>query len=470
MLTWVVGPVLLLLVLASLPAALGGFGGFDDAQFLATPQLIFHHGLLPWRDIYTFHGILSDVVDGWIGMVVFGNTRWGETAGTTIFVNPTYLIVLYAFVAYFCRKNRLILVGFSIAIATGLLPADVPRFLLVPLSFILLDQVLRRPDWMRCALFMFVLFTEAILTPEATLFVPCLFCTVILFELAGRTRGNSLSRSFIRTWRCFAVGGVLSGAWMMYLLATRSLSAFIGYFLYFIPGHGLEGAYPTTWNLAEGLMITFEWMLPTVLVLATIWRVVSKLRTRSPWEVREWVMVSAAMCTAVYVPQALARADGGHVFLSYAIAVPLLILWVIDLLDRGDRNLRRVLPSWSAMRHVATGTAVVAVLIGTTGVLGYTTTVSAVLRNVPENFHKSVMQGDMTSNRLGYTVPGAVDTQQIDALGEVLDRYAGRSSPVFDYSNELGIVYYLLNRVPGRGFTTPQSSRHDRRKRLPSQT
>ena len=113
--------------------------------------------------------------------------------------------------------------------------------------------------------------------------------------------------------------------------------------------------------------MTFDWTLPTVLLLATIWRVVSKLRTRSPWEVREWVMVSAAMCTAVYFPQALDRADPGHVFLSYAIAVPLLILWVIDLLDRGDRNLRRVLPSWSAMRHVATGAAVVAVLLATTG-------------------------------------------------------------------------------------------------------
>ena len=80
---------------------------------------------------------------------------------------------------------------------------------------------------MKCALFMFVLFTEAILTPEATLFGPCLFGTVILFELAGRTGGKSLSTNFIRTWRCLAVGAVLSGAWVIYLVSTRSLSAFI---------------------------------------------------------------------------------------------------------------------------------------------------------------------------------------------------------------------------------------------------
>jgi hypothetical protein len=53
---------------------------------------------------------------------------------------------------------------------------------------------------------------------------------------------------------------------------------------------------------------------------------------------------------------------------------------------------------------------------------------------------------------LGYTTPGTVDVDQIRALGAVLDRYAGRNGPVFDYANEPGILYYLLNRVPGSRF------------------
>jgi len=51
--------------------------------------------------------------------------------------------------------------------------------------------------------------------------------------------------------------------------------------------------------------------------------------------------------------------------------------------------------------------------------------------------------------RLGYVTPGAVDTAQINELGRILDRYAGKTAPVFDFTNELGITYYLLNRVPG---------------------
>ena len=46
-LTWLVGPVAVFAVSAGLAGPLGRFIGYDDAQFLATPQLIFHHGLYP---------------------------------------------------------------------------------------------------------------------------------------------------------------------------------------------------------------------------------------------------------------------------------------------------------------------------------------------------------------------------------------------------------------------------------------
>ena len=49
-------------------------------------------------------------------------------------------------------------------------------------------------------------------------------------------------------------------------------------------------------------------------------------------------------------------------------------------------------------------------------------------------------------------MPGSVDIGQIQALASVLDRYAGRNGAVFDYTNEPGILYYLLNRVPGTRF------------------
>ena len=120
-LTWLVGPALLYLVVASLPGALGAFQAFDDAHFLAGPQLVFQHGLFPWRDTYLLHGVLADLFDGKIGMMVFGNTRWGANAGLDLIVGPVNWLVLYCFAAYFCRKNRLFLVGLAIAIACGLI-------------------------------------------------------------------------------------------------------------------------------------------------------------------------------------------------------------------------------------------------------------------------------------------------------------------------------------------------------------
>jgi hypothetical protein len=455
-LTWAVGPIALFLALAVLPGAIGSFQAFDDAQFLAAPQLIFQHGLNPWRDMYIIHGILNDVLQGKIGMITFGNSRWGADTGFSLIVNPVNWLAVYAFAAYFCRKNRLVVFGVSVAIATGLLQGNTTRFLLLPVFFILFDLMLRRPSWARCSLFMFVLFAGTILTPEEALFVPCFVVTIFLFELAGRQPGASLASNFLRSWRCVVVGAILSIAWGVYLASTHSLVGFFDYFLVFSQGHGLEGGFRTQWNLAHDLAATFAWSVPTTLWLATLWRVIRKLRTRSPWLIREWVMVAAAMCAAIYFPKALDRADVGHVLESFFVAIPLLILWVIDLLERGDQWSRRLLTHRSRFvgpcnfRHVATGAGLAILVIGT---IGYSTTIPDVLRRLPGDFHQSVAQNEISPlEMMGYTQPGTVDIAQIEALGKVLERYAGTSSPVFDYANEMGISYYLLNRVPGARF------------------
>ena len=68
---------------------------------------------------------------------------------------------------------------------------------------------------------------------------------------------------------------------------------------------------------------------------------------------------------------------------------------------------------------------------------------------------------------MGYTAPGSVDTAQIRELRSVLERYAGPSAPIFDYSNEPGVLNYLLNRTPGTRYyyaavvQTPLAQRQD---------
>jgi hypothetical protein len=463
MLTWVVGPVLLFLVVAAFPGALGPFQAFDDAHFLAGPQLVFQHGLFPWKDIYLLHGLLADLLDGKIGMILFGNTRWGANAGLSLLVNPANWIVLYLFAAYFCRKNRLLLVGLTVAMACGLVQGNSLRFLLFPIFLITFDAVLRRPTWRRCWLFMATLVVGIILSPEEALFAPCLLVPLVVFEAAGRSRGQSISTSLPRTWRCAIAGAALSVAWFALLAGTGSLLAFFDYFRVFSSGYGLEGRVPTQWDLATQLMLTFAWAIPVVLWLATVWRVVRKLRLRQAWAVTDWVMVAAAAMSAIYYPQALDRADAAHVYQSFWVSVPLLILWSVEVLTVADRAIRsalRRLPTTGPTlrmvglpqsRHLASFAAVVAIVIGTAG---QAQTIPFVVGQVAPDFHPTVPLGASSAlPRLGYTVPGSVDTVQIRQLGAMLSRYAGPTAPVFDYANEPGIVYYLLNRIPGTRYT-----------------
>jgi hypothetical protein len=72
--------------------------------------------------------------------------------------------------------------------------------------------------------------------------------------------------------------------------------------------------------------------------------------------------------------------------------------------------------------------------------------------NLPADFHASSPTEPPAGLPLGYTNPGALDTTQLEDLATVLNRYAGPTAPVFDFTNEPGVTYFLLNRVPAAPF------------------
>ncbi|MGH9089813.1 MAG: hypothetical protein ACRDZR_00290 [Acidimicrobiales bacterium] len=463
-LTWLVGPLVFFLLLAVFPGAIGSFTGFDDAQFLAAPQLVFHHGLFPWREIFLLHGIFQDVFWGAVGLLVFGNTRWGGDAGIGLLMTPLFWIVVYCFTAYFCRRNRLVLVGLVVAVTTGLLQGNTFRFLVIFVFLILFHRLLRSPTWRWCALFSAFLIVACIIVPEALLFALCLAVLVVIFEAVRYHRGDSIVSTFRRTVRCGTVGIGLLAVWAIYLAVVGALGSFIDYYVIAALDHSLVGALPVQWDMARTIMTTFEFAAPVVLWLATVWRVVFKLRARKPWSLGDWMMTGAASFVLVYFPQELERMDAAHVQLVFCVALPILILWAIELLTLADDACARFLV-WVRQRprrrdgrslgvttsqwpkRVATTAAVVGVLAGS---VTMPVAVPTLLRRIPENFHASAPDAPPASPaKLGYTLPGAVDTAQINTLGSLLNRYAGRSAPVFDFPNELGVTYYLLNRVPG---------------------
>ncbi len=447
-LAFVVGPVLLFLIVSGIPGASGHFAGFDDAQGLAAAQLAFH-GFFPWKHLLFIHGVLPDIFEPEIGMAVFSNSRWGALAGSSIFVLPATVVVLYYFGAYFARRNRLLVLGFSLAMVLGLLSGLALRFVFAPLLLILFDTMLRGRSRSWCAAFMVVLVVESILTPEIGLLAIGLLLTLVAFEGLSRGPGTPLASAFFRTRWCFVFGVGLTAVWVVFLAAAGSLSGFIDYYRIFGPGHALSGAIPTHWSLLHHPGVTIEFFLPVVLIVLTTWRVVAKLRGRRTWTTREWTMVAAASWVALYWGKALGRADAQHVAEAFTVTIPLLLLWVIEVLAVGDRfvsGLRtRIRGSRiAAPRRLCTAAALVAVAaVAPQPIL--------TLRQTADRF-RTVVPTEPSVARLGYSLPGAIDTGKLQDLKTVLDRYAGASGPVFDFTNDPGFIYYLLGRVPASRF------------------
>ena len=447
LLLFVVGPVLLYLAVAYLPGALGTFSGFDDAQGLAAAQLTFH-GYFPWKDLFFIHGLLADVFDDGVGMLVFSNDRWGADAGATVLVAPLTILVLYYFTAYVARRNRLVVLGVSLAMALKMLGPFTDRFAFAPLLLVLFDVVLRRRSRAWCTALMAALVVESIITPEVGLLAIGLLATLVVAEFCQRTSGQRLVDAFYRTTWCALSGAGLTLAWVVFLAATGALGGFAQYYRIFGPGHALSGAIPFQWSFLHQPSQTLVFVLPAVLVMLTIWRVTAKLRGRRSWRTLDWTMVAAASWSAVYFSKALARPDSGHVGEVFTVSMPLIVLWTVELLGVADRVADRW---WARIRALRVAPPRLATLVAVVIVAVLVPESLSQFRVAADNF-RSEVPAAATVPRLGYATAGAVDLDKLKDLAAVFDRYAGRHAKVFDFSNDPGVVYYLEGRQPATRF------------------
>lgn len=456
----VIGSVLVYLAVASLPGALGAFGGFDDAQYLAGAQLTFFHGLLPWKDVYLLHGMIEDVFDGVIGFAVLSHSRWGAVAGQSLIVYPITFCIYYLFVVYFSRRNRVIPLIAAIVIVAGETTA-IMRFAYLPLTVMALDKVLRERSRRSCVLFGGLMVLEAVLTPEMALMALGLLATLVLFELSSREPSQSWMKALWRTGRVVSSGAAFGAVWIAYLVATGSFGAFIDYYRVFGSDHALWGAYAVQWSIRGDLRATIWFALPIILELATIWRIVGRLRARRRLSTRDWSLLAAASFAVLYYQKGLDRPDTSHFAEVFTVCMPLVMLWGIEGLEAAEIVFRRFgrwlasldsraqrarhATAWLADRQAPMGVVCAAI------VLGLLPQVFTTIDQVPGRMHAS-SPVDAQNSLLGYTVPGAVNLQEIDNLGRIIDAYTPPGGPVFDFANEPGIVYYLLNRVPGSRF------------------
>jgi hypothetical protein len=452
----VVGSVGLFLALSTLAGPLTSFQGFDDAQD-KTGALLMSQGQWPWRDFLFIHGLYMDGLRASVGFPIFGATVWGANAALSLLLVPLCWVFLYWFAAWVSRSNPWLLATLAVAAVGGAFPPIEPRFITVPLSLILMGEAIRRRTIGWIIGFTLALFVQAVLLPETSFLVIAVIVCLVGADLFGRGRGAGVWAS-LRLTRWFVVTG--AAAMLVFLAVLWSVGALTGFIDYYIvngPGHDATGAVPPT---LVGVREYGELGAIIAAVLLTIFVVVRRIRRRAAWSPQAWVGVAAAGFAALYFEKALDRFDFWHVWQVFTAALPLIIYWLWRALSLAPAALDRM-PSarpWPAgLASAATGLVVVVV--------------AAALAPHPATALRAAYQGRTVTGatasslpRVGYAQPGALDEGLIADLDTVLRTYGG-NGPVFDMTNSLGYVYFLLDREPATRFLhvslaiTPYSQR-----------
>ena len=204
----IVGALTIFMTTAFLPGALGPFQGFDDAEYLAGPQLVFGHGLTPWSQFVPFHGLLFDVFGSALGMVVFGNTRRARWPANRCSSSRPCGSGSTSWPWYFFTRRRLFAAAFAVAVTAGVFGAGIDyRWLLLPYLFVALHKAIRTDTRGWTALFTVAVLVQAILVPESDLITASLLATLVLFELATRLGARRCAR------RCLAPAGASPRSW-----------------------------------------------------------------------------------------------------------------------------------------------------------------------------------------------------------------------------------------------------------------
>ena len=457
LLTVVVAAIALFLAMSVLPGQVTRFQGFDDAHDLVGASLL-AHGYFPWRDMLFVHGLFPDVLTGSLGRDIFGDSIWGIFAVHTVILMPLFWVTTYLFAVWISRRNPpflgLIFLGVvgciwplvewerSMGQPTPLLQWP-ERFVAVPVTLIVLGETLRRRSVAWAVGLTLLLFADEILVPE-TIFVaaPALAC-VVAAELVHRRKGRSLWTDLRLTRWCVGTGLAVMAAWAAFLAAFAALRAFIDYYVVVVPGHSLEAAVPPT-DLS-----VIEWTMFAVdigCVLLTIRVVAIKVVERADWEARDWVAVAAAAFVALYLEKAIGRFDIVHVWQVFLAGLPLVLWWYWRLLDRLGRRLATRWRGWSARPGWLAPVSAAVVLVIALG-LAYAGPLGKV-----SGQHRITGVAEGSFARLGYAAPGALDIGLLRDLDTSIRAYAGNGGPVFDMTNSLGYLYFLLGRTPGTRF------------------
>jgi hypothetical protein len=434
-------PVGLFLLLSSLPGVVGQFSAFENGQSLTSLRLV-QTGAFPWRDWATTHGVLEDALQPLLSSALIQDTYWGSTAGYTLLVVPVCLLAMY-FLAYRVLGHvwPFLVVLAVIFFDPGYITVYL-RFAFWPLLLILLGVVItRRRPWLAAALGG-ALVAQAVLSQETAYCIPAVGLAIMGSDaqrINWRQRGARL-RGFSMTFWTAVGGAAVTTLLVIILLSQHALGDFIRFYTAFVPGHTLTGGIP---HLPFTGYYRKMAVAPVVALVAAIALLVAKLWTRRRLSPLDWMLVAAAVLTFLYYPKFLDRADL-HVGEAFATAIPLFLVLTaatLRLLEPVAGRLWRSRFAVTAFRYALGGALMLAVLVHAP------VSASAVLTAPPSNL-RMVAASEPSIAALGYQAPGAIDPTLLSDIGTFLHAYLRPGDHVFDFTNEPGLLYYLLDFRP----------------------
>jgi hypothetical protein len=443
-------PLLLMLVLAQLPPALYAMDMFHDGEGLVAANLTLN-GALPWRDLLSIHGLLDDVLREMIGLVVFENSRWGGLAGQQMLVLPLYWFLNYLLFVRLFRRSWIAIAATVLMTAAatqfgqGLFFHTHYRMLLAPVVLLVFARLLDRSTWPRAAAMAGTALLAFILTPEMAYLVGALAVTLVAFEWLHRGEGERWQQAFPRVARSAVCGIAGLTIFLVYLVATGSSTQYIGYFGTFAAGHELTGGIPIQWAEWE---FDFAAYVTVGVVLVAVWYFVANLRARRTMSTNDWTMIGLAIAVALYYQKFLGRADA-HVFHPWAMAIPLFYYEVYKVAAWiSERLAARTWRTPSTRRLVVQLPFVGLLLFVIVLVSSY---VVAQAESGPVRFRAVVPEPALIA-REGYVEPGVSAFQTVTDLQRVLDAVMRPGDTLYDFTNEPGLFYYLLDYTPPTRF------------------
>ncbi len=438
-------PVGLFLLLAFLPGPAVQFSAFETGQSLTTLRLV-QHGAFPWRDWVTAHGVFEDAIQTQLSSIAIQDSNWGLGAGYSLLFAPACFLSVYFLACRVLRRTWPFLLVLGLMFFDGGYAFVYLRFAFWPLILILLGAVInRRRPWM-AAVLGGVLVAQAVVSQETAYCIPAAGLAVIgsdACRIDWRRRRGRL-RGFAMSYWALAGGAVTTAVFVVILVSQRALGDFIRFYTALVPGHILTGGIP---HLPFTGYYRKEAVIPILAILAAMALLGTKVWTRRALTTVDWMLLAAAVLEFLYYPKFLERADL-HVGEVFATCVPLLVLLTAATLDSVEPLLSRLwrqrLPH-AAFRYAAGGLAAVLVL------LHAPISVGAVIAAAPTHFRLVTANEPMIAS-LGYATPQAIDKSLVSDLDRFLHAYLKPGAAVFDFTNEPGLLYYLLDFRPSNAY------------------